>query len=90
MSRPLVSITYCADCGYDTNAIELAGSLLREFGHELSSLAIIPWSDGTFDVMIDETLVHSMTRDGGFPEPSVIAAALRARMAGNDTDRSAG
>ncbi len=77
MSRPVVRITYCADCGYETQALKLSGDLLREFGHDLSSLTLIPWSEGTFDVMIDGELVHSMAREGGFPEPATIRTLLR-------------
>ena len=87
MSRPAVSITYCADCGYLPQATLLADALLREFGAELSSLSLIPWHEGTFDVMIDDRLVHSMTREGGFPEPAAIGAAVRTLIAARAVGR---
>ena len=87
MSRPTVSITYCADCGYDGQAVELAGALLRDFGHDLSQLSIIPWHEGTFDVMIDSTLVHSMATSGGFPDVAMIGNALRSTIATKSTEK---
>jgi selenoprotein W-related protein len=81
MTRPAVRIAYCADCGYDSQAIDLVRALLSEFGHDLSSIAIIPWDDGTFDVSVDGEVVHSMVKDGGFPDPSAVKDRIRARVA---------
>lgn len=82
MTRPVrVRITYCAECGYEPQTLELAGSLMREFGERLSAIEIIPWEEGTFDVRVADRLVHSMARDGGFPEPADIATAVREALA---------
>ena len=81
MTRPVVKITYCAECGYDRQAIDLSRALLAEFGNGLASVTIIPWADGTFDVSVDATLIHSMARDGGFPEAASVTSAIRARIA---------
>lgn len=80
MSRPAIRITYCADCGYDPQALALSRDLLREFGHELSSITLIPWTEGTFEVVIDGALAHSMAREGAFPEPAAICALVRAAI----------
>ncbi len=77
-----VQITYCAECGYDIQALELAGALLRQFGDELSSLELIPWHEGSFDVSVGGKLVHSMFREGGFPEKETIVDAVKAKLAG--------
>ena len=53
---------------------------MYEFGTQLSAIELIPWEGGTFDVRVDGELVHSMKRDGGFPEPRRIADAVRAAL----------
>lgn len=75
-----VSITYCAECGYETQTLDLAKSLMLEFGSRMSSIELIPWDSGTFDVTVDGQLVHSMTRDGGFPLAETVKRAVRARL----------
>jgi len=75
-----VKISYCAECGYEPQTLSLTGALMKEFQHQLSSIEIIPWYEGSFEVSVDGTLVHSMYRDGGFPEPETIASAVREKL----------
>jgi selenoprotein W-related protein len=75
-----VKITYCAECGYEPQALELTKALMYEFGTQISAIEIIPWESGTFDVSVDGLLVHSMKREGGFPEGSVIKDAVRVKI----------
>lgn len=79
--RVKVSITYCAECGYEPQTLELTGALMKTFLHELSSIELIPWQDGAFDVVVGGDLIHSMYRDGGFPEHATIIQAVRDRLA---------
>ena len=76
-----VKITYCADCGYEPQTLDLAKALMLEFGAQLSSIELIPWDGGTFDVSVDGELLHSMARDGGFPQHHAITDSVRARLA---------
>ncbi len=80
--RPIkVTITYCAECGYEPQTLALADALMRRFGHQLSSIELVPWYEGSFDVTVDGELVHSMYRDGGFPEHETIVDAVRGKLA---------
>jgi len=75
-----VKITYCAECGYEPQTLDLARALMLEFGARLSCIELIPWEGGTFDVSVDGQLIHSMARDGGFPQAGAIKDAVRARL----------
>lgn len=83
MSETLrVRITYCAECGYEDQTLALSRALMLEFGGRLAAIEIIPFADGTFDVRVGEDLVHSMVRDGGFPETDTIVGAVRRSLGG--------
>jgi selenoprotein W-related protein len=75
-----VKITFCAECGYEPQTLDLAKALILEFGSRLSSIELIPWDGGTFDISVDGELVHSMTRDGGFGDHAAIKKVIRARL----------
>lgn len=75
-----VTITYCAECGYEPQTLALCKALMDTFQYELSSIELIPWYEGAFDVRVGGDLVHSMYRDGGFPENDTIIQAVRAKQ----------
>lgn len=76
--RPIkVTIAYCSECGYEPQTLSLTEALMKQFRDELSEIEIIPWQDGSFEVTVDGELVHSMYRDGSFPEHETIFAAVR-------------
>ena len=75
-----VTIKYCAECGYGHEAIALTQALMDEFQLWLTSIEIVPWYNGAYDVLVNDDLVHSMYRDGGFPAPETIFAAIRERL----------
>ena len=76
-----VTITYCAECGYEPQTLSLAEALMKAFAHDLSAIELVPWYEGSFDVAINGNLVHSMYRDGGFPDNSRIVEAVKRQLA---------
>lgn len=76
-----VTITYCSECGYEPQTLELAGALMKAFGQKLAGIELVPWHDGSFDVLVGGELIHSMYREGGFPESAAIVQAVRERLA---------
>jgi selenoprotein W-related protein len=77
---PRIKIVYCASCGYEPQTLELVSALMYAFHYDIASIEIIPWQDGAFDVAVDDELIHSMYRDGGFPAPDTIIEAIRERL----------
>jgi selenoprotein W-related protein len=79
--RPIkVTIAYCSECGYQPQALEVASALLYGLDEGLLAVELVPWHDGTFDVLLDGVLMHSMGREGGFPVPAAVVQAVRDRL----------
>ncbi|HEU5440390.1 MAG TPA: Rdx family protein [Ktedonobacterales bacterium] len=72
-----VTITYCAECGYEPQTLALAEALMKQFRDELTEIELIPWHEGSFDVTVDGELVHSMFREGGFATHEKVFEAVR-------------
>ena len=73
-----IRITYCYDCGYTDQAVGLVTKLLANHEDDLDELALVPASDGIFDVEVDGKLVYSKHKTGWFPSYEDIADKLSA------------
>jgi selenoprotein W-related protein len=80
-----VTITYCAECGYEPQTLALTEALMKAFAHDLTAIELVPWYEGSFDVAVNGKLVHGMYRDGGFPEHSKIIEAVKNQLAAKTT-----
>ena len=59
-ARPVkIQIDYCAECGYDHEALDLTAALMKEFHMYLGGITIVPSGDGAYDV---ESTATSSTR----------------------------
>ena len=76
-----ITITYCAECGYEPQTLALTETLMKTFGHQLTAIELVPWYEGSFDVAVGGELVHSMYRDGGFPDHSTVVQAVKKYLA---------
>ena len=75
-----VTITYCAECGYEPQTLALTEALMKAFTHELTAIELVPWYEGSFDVAVNGQLLHSMYREGGFPDHNTIIAAVKKQL----------
>jgi selenoprotein W-related protein len=71
-----VKITYCWECGYGDQVVDLTKKLLTSFEDKIEVLVIVPGADGIFDVEVDGKLVHSKHKSGWFPEWDELKAKL--------------
>jgi selenoprotein W-related protein len=73
-----IKITYCYDCGYTDQALDLVKRLLADFEDDLAEggLTLVPASDGIFDVEVDGKMVHSKHKSGWFPEYDKLKASI--------------
>lgn len=83
-----VTITYCAECGYEPQTLSLAEALMRAFTNKLNAIELVPWYEGSFDVVVNGKLVHSMYRDGGFPDPSTVIDAVKEQLQATSAAKS--
>lgn len=83
-----VTITYCAECGYEPQTLSLAEALMKAFTNQLNAIELVPWYEGSFDVVVNGKLVHSMYRDGGFPDPSTVIDAVKEQLQATSAAKS--
>ncbi|WP_087505086.1 SelT/SelW/SelH family protein [Neiella marina] len=72
-----VKIRYCTKCRWMMRAGWTAQELLTTFESELQEVALGPGRQGQFDVWVNEQLIWSRKREGGFPELKVLKQRLR-------------
>lgn len=76
-NKPRISILYCTQCNWLLRAAWMAQELLSTFGDSLGEVALIPGTDGNFEIHVDGTLIWERKRDGGFPGPKDLKQRVR-------------
>jgi selenoprotein W-related protein len=78
---PRLEIEYCTRCRWLLRAAWLAQELLTTFETELGEVALIPGSNGVFEVRLDSDALFSRRRAGRFPESKELKQLVRDRIA---------
>ena len=81
MSGARVEIHHCTGCRWLLRAAWMAQELLTTFEEEIGELALVPGSDGIYEVVADGAVVWSRATEGRFPEPKELKQRVRDRIA---------
>ena len=73
-------VVYCASCNYLPRALWMAGEVLSEIQHEVSSFTLVPGDRGIFDWFVDDECVYSHGEMGRFPDLEEIKEAIYAHL----------
>ena len=79
--RPRLEIEYCTRCRWLLRAAWTAQELLTTFEAEIGEVALVPGTDGIFDVRIDDETIWSRQADGGHAELPELKRRVRDRIA---------
>ena len=80
-TKPTLEITYCTGCRWLLRAAWMAQELLTTFEQELGGVTLAPGHGGVFEIRVNETLIWSRERDGGFPEIKQLKQLVRDQIA---------
>ena len=78
---PRVEIKYCTQCRWLLRAAWMAQELLTTFDSGIGEVALVPGTDGVFEVRIDGELIFSRAEAGRFPESKELKQLVRDRIA---------
>ena len=81
MASPRVEIRYCTRCRFMLRAAYLAQELLTTFEKELGEVALVPASDGIFEVTVDGETLATNRETKRLPEAGEVKRLLRDRIA---------
>src|SRR5919106_6068319 len=78
---PRLEIEYCTQCRWLLRAAWLAQELLTTFEKEVGEVALVPGSNGIFEVRLDGEMIFSRRQQGRFPESKELKQRVRDRIA---------
>lgn len=78
MTRHKISIIYCPGCRWLTRASWISQELLITFEKEISEVSLCPSEKaGTFQVFVNNKLIHCRKQHNGFPELKILKQEIR-------------
>ena len=78
---PRLEIEYCRQCRWLLRAAWLAQELLTTFDKELGEVALVPGTNGIFEVRLLGEVIFSRRQQGRFPESKELKQLVRDRIA---------
>jgi len=76
-----VTIEYCAPCGFEKQATQLAEEIKDQFGGKISQVILEPTqSIGNFEIFLGKELVFSKKNTGNLPYPGEIRKLILMRL----------
>ena len=75
--KPRIEIEYCQQCRWLMRAAWMAQELLVTFEGLLGEVALIPGTDGVFEVRVEGVPVWSRSSKGRFPEIKELKQLVR-------------
>ncbi len=80
VDKPRIVITYCTQCQWLLRAAWMAQELLSTFTEDLTEVALVPATGGTFTIAYDDETIWDRKRDGGFPDVKTLKQLVRDRL----------
>ena len=78
---PRLEIEYCRQCRWLLRAAWLAQEMLTTFEKELGEVALVPGTNGIFEVRLVGETIFSRRQQGRFPESKELKQLVRDRIA---------
>lgn len=72
-----VEIIYCTKCKWLIRSAWIAQEILTTFDQELSEVALLPCTDGIFEIRVNKEIVWSLRNEGRFPDIKELKKLLR-------------
>lgn len=74
---PRVEIWYCFQCKWEARAAWMAQEVLCTFSDTVGEVALVPDTEGTFEIRADGQRVWSRSEQDRFPQPKELKQGVR-------------
>lgn len=77
MKKHIITIYFCTKCGWLMRATWLSQEFINTFGSDISSVNLVPDSNGKFEIKCSNTLIFSRKKEGKFIDLKLMKQRLR-------------